>query len=135
MLALTLVFLVCGVVSALLAGALASAQEGKPKPIAEDLKPANFGVMLDHMQVEGPMACAECHPNAFMAWKESTHGKSFDTRHRSQKAKQILNKMGVKRFRAEDSLCISCHTTMQQPDKMEAPMAVAGPSCETCHGE
>ena len=35
---MTLVFLVCGVVSALLAGALASAQEGKPKPIAEDLK-------------------------------------------------------------------------------------------------
>jgi hypothetical protein len=50
---------------------------------------------------------------------------------RRKEANQIAEKMGVQRIRSE-SLCLSCHYTVQQKDGSERP--IAGISCESCHG-
>jgi hypothetical protein len=81
-------------------------------------------------KVKGPNACAECHKQETEAWKETHHFKTFRELPRNDKAKQIADKMGVKRIRAE-GLCLNCHYTSQEKDGKLEP--VAGISCESCH--
>jgi hypothetical protein len=49
---------------------------------------------------------------------------------RNTKANEIADKLGVRRIKYE-SLCASCHFTLQQKNDREEP--VAGVSCESCH--
>jgi hypothetical protein len=60
----------------------------------------------------GPETCKACHPAAYETWKESPHARARDSlSERSRK----------------DMRCLSCHA----PDQGKA---MAGVSCETCHG-
>jgi hypothetical protein len=65
------------------------------------------------------------------AWKSTHHFKTFREMPRNAKANEIADKLGVRRIRYE-SLCASCHFTLQQ--KNNRPDPVAGISCESCHG-
>ena len=78
----------------------------------------------------GPNACAECHKQEVEAWKGSHHFKTFRDMPRDTKANEIADKMGVRRIKY-DSLCASCHFTLQQKNNREEP--IAGISCESCH--
>jgi hypothetical protein len=49
---------------------------------------------------------------------------------RKKEANEIAEKMGVQRIRSE-SLCLSCHYTVQQKESNKQP--IAGISCESCH--
>jgi hypothetical protein len=84
----------------------------------------------DTAKVVGPNACAECHKQEVEAWKGSHHFKTYRDMPRDTKANEIAEKMGVRRIKY-DSLCASCHFTLQQKNNREEP--VSGISCESCH--
>jgi Cytochrome c554 and c-prime len=87
-------------------------------------------VASDPAKVVGPNACAECHKQEVEAWKGSNHFKTFREMPRKKEANEIAEKMGVQRIRS-DSVCLTCHYTVQEKDKKKQP--IAGISCESCH--
>lgn len=86
---------------------------------------------LDPAKVKGPDACGECHEDSVASWKLTHHAKSFKTMSRSDDAKKITKKMGIKRVKA-DSDCLTCHFTSADKDGKTKP--IAGITCESCHG-
>lgn len=91
---------------------------------------ADGAVASDSARTVGPNACAECHKEEALAWKGTHHFKTFREMPRNTKANEIAEKMGVRRIRSE-SLCASCHFTIQQKNNREE--TTAGISCESCH--
>ena len=84
----------------------------------------------DPAKIVGPNACAECHKQEVEAWKGTHHFKTFREMPRRPGAKEIAEKMGLRRIKSE-SLCLNCHFTVQQKNSGEEP--IAGISCESCH--
>lgn len=91
---------------------------------------AERAVASDPAKIVGPNACAECHKMEAAAWKGSHHFKTYREMPRSTKADEIAKRMGVRRVRTE-SLCATCHYTVQQKETGKQP--IAGISCESCH--
>ena len=91
---------------------------------------AGGAVASDPAKTVGPNACAECHKLEAEAWKGTHHFKTFREMPRNTKANEIADKLGVRRIKYE-SLCASCHFTLQQKNNREEP--IAGISCESCH--
>jgi len=87
-------------------------------------------VASDPAKIVGPNACAECHKQEAEAWKGTHHFNTFREMPRRKEANEIAEKMGVQRIRSE-SLCLTCHYTMQQKESRQQP--IAGISCESCH--
>lgn len=75
--------------------------------------------------------CGECHAKEYDEWKASPHSTGFDEMHRSAQAQSILEKMDF-RLSKRESLCLRCHYTAQIV--REEARAIAGVSCESCHG-
>ena len=92
---------------------------------------AKGGIATDSAKIVGPNACAECHKQEVEAWKGTHHFKTFREMPRNTAAKEIAEKMGVRRIKS-DSVCLNCHFTVQLKNNKEEP--VAGISCESCHG-
>jgi hypothetical protein len=88
-------------------------------------------IASDPGKIVGPNACAECHKQEVEAWKGTHHFKTFRNLPRDPDAKKIAEKMGVRRIKSE-GLCRNCHYTLQRKDDKEE--AIAGISCESCHG-
>jgi len=89
---------------------------------------------LDPANVMGPNACAQCHKNEIAAWQQTHHSTQFTNLYRLPKAQEIAQKMGV-RLINRDSLCMTCHYTVQADANAGGqPSAIAGVSCESCHG-
>lgn len=86
----------------------------------------------DPAKVLGPNACAECHKTETANWKSTHHFSTFRDMPRRKETKEIAEKMGIKRVKAE-SLCLDCHFTSQIVKNKPKP--VAGISCESCHSE
>lgn len=84
----------------------------------------------DPVKTVGPNACAECHKQEAEAWKGTHHFKTFREMPRNTKAKEIADRMGVRRIKSE-SLCLNCHFTVQQKSDKAEP--IAGISCRSCH--
>lgn len=84
----------------------------------------------DPVKTVGPNACAECHKQEAEAWKGTHHFKTFREMPRNTKAKEIADRMGVRRIKSE-SLCLNCHFTVQKKSDKAEP--IAGISCESCH--
>jgi hypothetical protein len=85
---------------------------------------------LDSAKIVGPNACAECHKQETEAWKATHHFATFRELPRSNEARDIAQRMGVRRVKSE-SLCLNCHFTVQQKDGPSEP--ISGISCESCH--
>lgn len=92
---------------------------------------AGGSVASDPAKIVGPNACAECHKQEAEAWKDTHHFKTFREMPRRKKGNEIAKKMGIQRIRSE-SLCLTCHYTVQQKGSSKQP--IAGISCESCHG-
>lgn len=93
--------------------------------------PADAQNVMDHSKVVGPEKCAECHKATIKIWQGTHHFKTFRALPKSKDSKAIVKKMGLKRIKA-GSLCLDCHfTTTMDGDKRDA---IAGISCESCHG-
>ena len=82
--------------------------------------------------VLGTQACVKCHANEIKVWEKTPHFRTFDELHRRPEAKQIAKKLGLKSIK-HDGRCVNCHYTQQQ-DASGAHHAIAGVSCESCHG-
>lgn len=71
----------------------------------------------------GAKTCSACHLDQFMDWRGTKHAKGFD--------------MLPAKYR-QDASCLKCHTTgFGDPTgfkSIEATPALAGASCESCHG-
>jgi hypothetical protein len=85
---------------------------------------------LDPAAVVGPDACGECHKTSVAVWKLTHHSATFKSLPRSKKAKEIANKLGLKRIKAESD-CLTCHFTSAMDGGKEKP--IAGITCESCH--
>ena len=84
--------------------------------------------------------CAKCHTKETAVWKKTQHFRTFNTRPREQRSKDIvkaLNDAGVSSSRSmrqakANNMCLQCHftTAMEGP----RPKVKWGISCESCHG-
>lgn len=81
----------------------------------------------------GPKECKECHENEFKVWEETPHAASYRELHRNRDARGILRAVGDRRPQDSET-CQICHYTMAKESPDAKPEAVAGPSCESCHG-
>lgn len=86
---------------------------------------------LEPANVKGPDACGECHKETVKAWKQSHHSSTFKDMPRSDEARDIADKMGIKRIKSESD-CLTCHFTLAIEEKVPTP--ISGISCESCHG-
>jgi len=87
---------------------------------------------LEPADVMGPNACAQCHKSEIAAWQQTHHSTQFTNLYRLPDAQKIAQKMDV-RLINRDSLCMTCHYTVQSSAGGQ-PSAIAGVSCESCHG-
>ncbi len=76
--------------------------------------------------------CAKCHGNEVQVWKKTPHFTTFQELSRRPRSKEIINKMGLTKSVKRNDVCMGCHFTVQQ--KGEKLKAIAGVSCESCHG-
>jgi len=90
-----------------------------------------FAAQPDPAKVAGPEQCAECHKSEVEAWKTTHHHLSVNTMHSGPKAKEIAEKLGIRRLKNE-AICLNCHYTSKVED--DRPKVIAGTSCESCHG-
>jgi len=81
-------------------------------------------------KVKGPDECAECHKKETENWKATHHYKTFSSLPRSKEAKEITDKLGLKRIKSE-SVCLGCHFTSRE--RKGKPKPIAGITCESCH--
>ncbi len=96
-----------------------------------DPRDSEVQVHLDPNQVLGVESCAKCHAAEISVWKQTPHSETFATLHRKPEAQQIAQKMGIESFK-ENSACMKCHYTVKK--HAIGLEAVAGVSCESCHG-
>ena len=82
-------------------------------------------------KIVGPGECGECHKAEVHVWRETRHAKTFKDFPRKKKTKAIAKKMGIKRVK-KDKACVVCHFTAGY--KKKKVKAIAGISCESCHG-
>ena len=82
--------------------------------------------------VLGNESCVKCHASEVKVWQSTPHAATFDELHRRPEAKSIAQKLGLSSIKHEGR-CVSCHYT-QQNDASGSPHAIAGVSCESCHG-
>ena len=83
-------------------------------------------------QIVGPKECSECHERENHVWRNSRHYIGAKFLPRDKNAKQIAKALGIRRIKT-DPRCTSCHYTVQHVQD-KRPRAVAGVSCESCHG-
>lgn len=115
---------------------------------AESTKPAS---PADPLNVLGNAACIKCHASEHSVWSNTPHARTFDELHRRPEAATIAKKLGVASVKHGER-CVGCHYT-QKPvgDDSTGDLqtyvttpsasagnfeleAIAGISCESCHG-
>ena len=96
---------------------------------APSLQPA---APADPSAVVGNQACIKCHAAEEKVWQQTPHSKTFEQLHRRPEAKQIAAKLSLRSIKHEGR-CVACHYT-QQNDPTGGAHAIAGVSCESCHG-
>src|SRR5712691_8724149 len=83
---------------------------------------------------EGFRKCEKCHEAEVGVWKGTEHFKSFNTVHRKEEAKKILDAAGGGASMRQNANCVLCHYTETKSSATAKPQAASGPSCESCHG-
>ncbi len=85
----------------------------------------------DLSKIVGPEECGECHKAEVHVWRETRHSQTFKVLTRKKQAKEIAGNMGIKRVKKAAD-CVTCHFTSGY--KKNKVKAIAGISCESCHG-
>lgn len=76
--------------------------------------------------------CAKCHGNEVQVWKRTPHFTTYQELSRRPRSKEIISNLGLTKSVKRNDVCMGCHFTVQQKgDKLKA---IAGVSCESCHG-
>jgi hypothetical protein len=92
------------------------------------------GAPLDPALVMGPEQCGKCHGAELEVWRSTDHAKTFTSSvplHRRPQAIEIAQNLGLRLIK-QDSPCLDCHFTPQVAAGKH--VAIAGVSCESCHG-
>lgn len=76
----------------------------------------------------GPKKCQECHRAEYGVWEGTQHFKTLRSAHKNKTAKAIAAASGGNKSMRRNETCATCHYTNV------GKKAVAGPSCESCHG-
>ncbi len=100
---------------------------------AQDAAARTPGPGLDVTAVQGPNACGECHKRTAQVWKKTVHHGVFKETHRSRTGRAFAKSLGIRRIKDPEGLCATCHYTVRAGKKRAR--AIAGISCESCHGE
>jgi hypothetical protein len=95
------------------------------------LAPLILQAKTDPHKVIGPQACAGCHAMDTQVMQQTHHAKAFEMLHRLPAAQEFATKMGVTKIKMQGE-CMNCHYTAQASGSSEK--AIAGVSCESCHG-
>jgi hypothetical protein len=93
---------------------------------------ANAAHAADPHRVVGNDACVKCHASEIQVWRQTPHAVTFDELHRRPEAKKIAAKLGYRSIKHEGR-CVACHYT-QRVSTDGNLQAIAGVSCESCHG-
>lgn len=99
---------------------------------------SNVAVAQDYI---GHDQCKVCHNKKaegeqWNKWKTMEHAKSIELL-KSDAAKQVADKIGLKTPPAESPECLKCHVTAYDAEKKAAPAKIKiedGVQCESCHG-
>lgn len=83
---------------------------------------------------EGYRKCEKCHEAEVAVWRNTEHFKSFNTVHRKEEAKKILDAAGGGASMRQNPNCVLCHYTETRSSPSAKPQVASGPSCESCHG-
>ena len=106
-------------------------QEAPSNPLADSpyLRIDPSKMVLD--EGDSRIPCGECHTLEYDVWRTTLHATDFKELHTSKRAQEIRKSMGFRLVKRE-SLCLRCHYTA----KLIAgrAKAIAGVSCESCHG-
>jgi len=81
----------------------------------------------------GPETCAECHEDEATIWRHAHHATSFKEMPSSEEGKQIASTLGIKRIKMSQE-CGACHVSYKIKKGGKRLRAIAGVSCESCHG-
>ncbi|MCC9644944.1 cytochrome c family protein [Rhodopirellula sp. JC740] len=81
----------------------------------------------------GSETCVKCHANEVKVWQSTPHFRTFEELHRRPAAKEIASRLGVRSIKY-DGRCVDCHYTQQTDVASGNVHAIAGVSCESCHG-
>ena len=95
--------------------------------------PTQCASALNPKLVVGNQACVKCHASEMKVWQTTPHAKTFDELHRRPEAKKIASKLGLTSIKHSDR-CVGCHYTPQVDATSGNVHAIAGVSCESCHG-
>jgi hypothetical protein len=85
----------------------------------------------DAAKIVGSDQCAKCHQAEVQQWMKTPHFATFDTLHRTPRAKEIADRLGERSIK-RSAVCTQCHYT--EHDQGGRMRVVAGVSCESCHG-
>ncbi len=93
---------------------------------------ADAGPMVpDADKIVGSDQCAKCHQAEVQQWMQTPHFATFESLHRTPRAKEIADRLGERSIK-RSAVCTQCHYTEQNVGgRMRV---VAGVSCESCHG-
>ena len=83
--------------------------------------------------VVGNDKCVKCHESEIKVWTTTPHAMTFTQLHRTPEAKQIASKLGLRSIK-HSGRCVACHYTQQTDAHHGTTSAIAGVSCESCHG-
>ncbi len=97
--------------------------------------------------VLGNASCIKCHASEQAIWEATPHARTFDELHRRPEAAQIASRLGIESIK-HSGRCVACHYTQQPTLDPNAVTnvslggfssdisfhAIAGISCESCHG-
>ena len=118
--------------TAFVLGSIAAAATPATKSAVPVAQPA------DPNKVLGSDTCIKCHAPEHAVWSKTPHSKTFDELHRRPEAKEIALKLGIESIK-HSGRCVDCHYTQQSVTTVASTMgagfhAIAGISCESCHG-
>ncbi|WP_372370730.1 FHA domain-containing protein [Candidatus Uabimicrobium sp. HlEnr_7] len=87
---------------------------------------------VDYKKIVTANRCGECHKQEKKVWQQTPHHETFKKMSKKPRAKSIFKKLKIKGSIKRSGRCSKCHF-LQQHDGRKVK-AVAGVSCESCHG-
>jgi len=85
----------------------------------------------DGSKIVSPRECESCHHKEYALWQGTGHARHAMVDEHYETAEYVKSRMGILSMNS-NSLCVKCHYTgMKAGNRM---IAVAGVSCESCHG-
>jgi len=112
-------------------------------PLAPKSPVGQAAVPVDPHLTMGAETCVKCHAGEVRVWQATPHYRTFEEMHRRPEARKIAAKLGLRSIKHEGR-CVKCHYTTQVTATdngqsghgfgNDAVSAIAGVSCESCHG-